>query len=312
MKLIKFILPSLFIGLSLSSCNLDVDDDDNYSNQNFPCCNLVVTEDGDAFALSANYTLTFYPFSNQVTVTAQDLNLGGKDLQFTTNNMKAETKLYNVSWSDLTLDVTTFDGGSAEGNGVSVRDLNGFTSSVFNLLNTKDPKNPAYPWVSWIPLVINYKANGCTVKTFSPDAIYRGTTTIATMGSTDAPFSNDEIRYRIIFNKELNKADIIFYNAKFADRMPVTINFVLQNLDVTYNDNGYNITAPAGEPLIPQLYEASGLTPAPNYQFTSFNFTNTSPDLTVGAATYTVQMGPASYNGTFQGYYVLSGPENNH
>lgn len=305
MKLKFLLLGCIAAGIGLSSCNLDSDEDDNYMNGQYSCCNLVIpSEGGDAFATRANYTMSFYYLNGTATLTTNNLSLGYGNLAFTTNAMPTETKLYDVNGK--TLDVTSFSGGKASDNGVTVTNVNGYLSSIVNVLGTNDPINPAYKFTAMIPIIASYNVNyDYTVKTFMSDAIYTGTTNIKSVGSTANPFTNDGIRYRVVMSTDLKKADIIFYNAKFADRMPVTINFVLQNLDVTFNKSGYIIS---GKNLIPQLYEATGLTPAPNYEVTEFQFINTSDDLTVGTAMYTVSMGGAQYNGDFQGYYALTGP----
>lgn len=307
-----FLLGILGMGMGMSSCSLDDDDEDkngiddnNYQSTVYICANHVTAPDGQAFATNANYTMTFYYMLGTASVSTSDLSLGYGNMGFLTNGMDLTTTYYQ--YNGQRLDVTSFSGGTGSGNGVTVANLGGFTSSIVNILGTNDPINPMYPFISRIPLVMSYKANNdYTVKTFMPDAIYTGNTTIATVGSEADPFQNDAIRYRVVFDKDFKKADVIFYNAKFADRMPVTINFVLQDLDVEFNRNGYVLK---GENLTPSLYESDGLTPAPNYQVTSFEWINTSDDLTVSSARYTVQIGPAQYLGTFQGFYVLSKSE---
>lgn len=301
---IKLLLSSFAaIALSLSSCNLDTDEEDNYMTGSYTCCNLVIPSNGNAFATNGNYSMAFYFNSGTASLSSTNLNLGNGTMSFTTNNMPTDTKYYE--YNGKTLDVTYFSGGYSNKEGAMVENVNGYLSSIVNVLSTNDPENPAYPFTSRIAFVSTYKVNDdFTVKTFMPDAIYTGTTNIQTAGSSELPFSNDEVKYRIVFSKDFNKADVIFYNAKFASAMPVTINFVLQNLNVEYNKNGYIIS---GENLTPQLYEASGLTPAPRYQITSFKFQNTSDDLTIGSALYTVQIGENQYYGDFQGFYTLSG-----
>ena len=314
MKISKLLLASLFFGTALTSCNLETDEKDNYTNGTFKCCNQVIPANGNTFATYAEYTLSFYLNTGNVSISTNSLNLGATTASFNTNIMDSETRYYTVD--GRTLDVTSFSGGSANGNGANVQNLQGFTTSIFNIVSTNDPQNPAYPFTAYFPLVMSYTLNhDYTVKTFMPDAVYTGTTHIRSVGGTMAPFANDDIRYRIVFSQapesSLKKADIIFYNARFAAAMPVTINFVLQGLDVTYTKNGYIISNADGKPVVPQLYEASGLTPVEGYQFNSFEFINSSDDLTMANAMYTVQIdnkytGTAIYSGDFSGYYARS------
>lgn len=307
MKFYKLFSILLSSGLIFTSCNLDTDDDNNYVTQNFVCSNLVIPADGASFATNANYSLTFYYNSGNVVVGTSDLSLGYGNFNFSTDPMPAETKLYTIDWSPNTLDVTTFQGGKANNNGTLVQNLKGYTSSIVNLLSTNDPNIPEYPFRAQIPLVISYNVNyDYTVKTFMPDAIYRGETTVITAGSTAEPFKNKDIRYRVIFSTDYKKADVIFYNANFSASMPVTINFILQNLDVEFLKNGYRIS---GASLIPSLYEGGALTPYPAIPINSFELLNTSDDLSSCTMMYTVQMGKAIYNVDFNGYYVLSGEQ---
>lgn len=304
MKTKALFLGIIGLGMAMSSCNLDNDNDSNYMTGTYDCCNLVIPADGgNASASAGSYNMAFYYMSGTMTAATSNLNLGFGTFGFTTNEMDSETRYYDVNGK--TLDVTSFSGGMANSNGISVQNLKGYLTSIVNLLNTNDPVNPAYKFIGRVPVVMSYTVNyDYTVKTFMPDAIYSGTTHIATAGSTEEPYTNPDIRYRVIFDTDFKKADIIFYDAKFSPMMPRSIYFVLQDLNVEFTKNGYKIT---GKDLIPDLYEANGLTPAPNYPFTEFEFINTSDDLTTATCNYTVQIGPAQYYGDFQGYYCLTG-----
>lgn len=307
MKFNKLLIAILGLGVSLSSCNLDNDDEDNYVTSNFTCCNLVVSSEGEAFATTAGYSLTFYYLSDVMTLGTNTLNLGNNNnLSFVSPQLTMSTKYY--PFNGMQADVTSFSStGFTQGN-VSIRNLKGCTSMMTNLVGTNDPFSPIYKFNAYTPLILSYNVNDSyTVKTFMKDAVYTGTTNIRTVGDGNV-YTNDGVRYRVVFSDDLKKADIIFYNAKFDERMPVTVNFVLQNLDVTYNRSGYVISNPEGQNLIPYTYE-NGLVENKNYQFTSFQFINASDNLTVGQAIYTVQIGPSTYRGDFTGYYALTSVE---
>lgn len=309
MRFYRFILPLFGLGLVMTSCNLDNDDEENYITTSFHCSNLVIPGEGEAFATDGNYTMQVFTNTGMVTMGGNNINLGYGTFSFVTSPMQSTTKFYTVDWIDAPrLDVTTFSGGFSNTGGLLVQNLKGYTSAVFNYLTTNDPNNPVYPFNPYIPLVMSYTADqNYTVKTFMKDAIYRGTTTVMTPGTEGEPFTSQDVRYRIIFSKDYKTADVIFYNAKFADAMPRAINFLLENLEVKFTRNGYEISNPGGQPVVPALYSPNGWDPAPGYPFTSFKFINSSDDLTAGQCMYTVQIGPASYNCTFSGYYVLSG-----
>lgn len=306
LKTLLFAIP--LSGLMLSSCNLENDPTGNYTSGSFVCCNLISNASGDSYASLCSYKTIFYYTDGTMQLSTDMLNLDNTTYSFTSGMMNCDTKYYSVDGQSGIFDVTSFAGGSVNTGKISVENIKGFTSSLVNILSTNDPVNPAFPFTPYIPMVMSYTVdNKYNVKTFMPDAIYTGTTEIRSAGSNSTPFTNDGIRYRVVFQKDLKKADIIFYNAKFADRMPITINFVLKDLDVEYSGGSYVISNAAGEPINPWMYEASGLTENPNYKFTSFRFINSSDDLTIGQAFYTVQMGEAIYNGEFNGFYVSKG-----
>lgn len=302
MKINSLLFGLLTASISFSSCNLDSDEDDNYMNNQYACCNLVVPTKGDPFATRANYTMSLYYTDGTISVATNNLSLGNGNKSFTTHTMPCDTKYYVFNGQNL--DVTSFSGGFANNGEIVVQNVSGYLSSIFNVLGTNDPIHPEYKFVPQIPVIMSYNVNNAyTVKTFMADAIYTGNTRISTAAAPSAPFETDAIRYRVVFDYDLKKADIIFYNAKFAERMPVTINFIVEDLDVTFNNNGYVLS---GRNLTPQLYEGNAWTPAPNYKFVNFEFMNTSDNLTMANATYTVEMGQAQYQGDFQGYYALT------
>lgn len=299
----KIILTGMLgLCVALSSCSLDNDDDNNYFTNNYRCANLVIPSTGNTTMQDASYSLTIYPLSSTLNVTTSDLVINGTKYVFATNAMEAKTSLFSYEGNNY--DITYFSGGTAAASGLDVTNLQGFLSSKFNILGTNDPANPAYVFRPFTPLVMSYTVNGSnTVKTFAPDAIYTGVTSITTVGSTDAPFTNDGIRYRVIFKEDYSKADVILYNANFASNMPVTINCILEDLTVAVNKDGYSIM---GSNIVPSLYDETGLTPAPGFPFASFQLDNNSSDLSTAAIQYTVQIGPARYDGTFTGKYVFT------
>lgn len=137
------------------------------------------------------------------------------------------------------------------------------------------------------------------------DAIYNGTTTIRSVGSGTS-FSNDGVRYRVVFAEDMKTASVIFYDAKFAENMPVTIHFVLRDIPVTYGiGGGYTIQIPEGESIIPEMYENNGYTPAEGYPFTSFLLHTIDTNLTNISIDYTVEIRGNKYLGQFSGPYVL-------
>lgn len=304
----KTLLLSLFsASILMSSCNLGNDNEDNYQTGTYTCANLVIPANGESFATKASYNMTYYFLSGTAALSTSNLSLGYSTVSFMSSQMPCETRLYNVDGK--TKDVTTFSGGMANDNGVVIQNIKGFTSSIVNLVDDNLPLMPGFPFIGRIPLVVTYTANyDYTVKTFMPDAVYTGTTTIMTQGSENAPFNNSGILYRVAFSEDLKKANVFVYNGRFAENMPVTMNFMLKDLEVEYTRNGYIIS---GKDLIPMIPEGNDYTDyGQAYVFNNFELINSSEDLTVSTVMYTVQIGKAKYNGSFTGHYVLSGSNN--
>lgn len=313
---IKLLSLTLFAGLlGLSSCNLENDPQENYQQIPFSVCNLVIPAQGDSFAMEGLYTLTYYTTEGNLTVTTNNMKVDGRDISFITSAMPFTVAAYSNS-QNLYMEVVEFEGGIYNLNNITVNNLKGFTSQIANVPPAIQMNEPLYPTPNQVPLVMQYNLNyDYQVKTFMADATYVGKTTIRTASSGDS-FSNDGVLYRVYLKSGLNKADVVFYNAKFAPMMP-GINFVLKDLDIKYTKTGYTISNPAGSSVVPQMISSDGLTPYPMYQFTSFLLNNSSYDLTTANIDYWInRVNPNSetldvmetYSGTFSGTYVQKGP----
>lgn len=319
MKFQKLILGTLLLGMGLTSCNLNSDEGDNYQSFNYSVCNLVTPlSGGNSFATFDTYNLVYYIYAGNVTVTSTSLSLGIGTTSFTTAPMPYTVQAYGTIQNYL--EVTKFNGGQALGNGATISNLSGFTSQWLNFLPSETVPMIKYP-VNYTPaLVISYLAEyDYNVRTFSPDAIYGGSTSVSIVGAPMPPYTSDGVYYRVIFHNDLKQADVIFYNAKFAEMMPA-LNFVVRNLDVVYNRSGYSIQIPAGQYIVPEMQsgQSGTLLPFEKYRFTSFNLVPTSTDLTNAMITYNIdQIDPevdlntavASFNCSFQGAYVYSEPK---
>lgn len=301
MKFKLLLLSAVFSGLGLTSCNLDSDDSDQQLSYQLTCANFVTSVEGEAFATSATYNLTFFYVPGTLSINTSNLVLGlGNTNGFTTDKMPFTTEG----------NFNKFSGGKASDNGLTISNLSGYTTSdLYNLEGADKEIITGFNWNSSItPLVMSYNANyDYTVKTFLPDAIYRGVTSVAAIEAPGMTYQGDATKYRVIFTDDYKKATVIFYGAKFNERMP-EITFMLKDLAVTWiNDGakrGYSID---GTNIIPYQYEAKAWDPNEGFPFLTFNFTNTSSDLTGAAASYTLKvktMGDMTFTNTFTGSYI--------
>lgn len=306
------ILMSAAALMSLSSCNLDNDPENNYQNRTFTTCNLVIPASDVSFVTEGTYVLTYYTYDGNMSVQTSDLSLGYGKLNFATSAMPFTVQAYTDNGQ--LYEVTKFKDGIYNDNSTVINNLSGYTSYIVNtLVPNVDPIISDYPSVFYPALVMQYTANyDYRIKTFSRDAVYVGNTTIRTQ-STGESFTNKDVRYRVYLKDGFTKADVIFYQAKFAEKMP-SITFVVKNLAVKGTRNGYSLSIPEGQTIVPEMYEGGSLTPFPAYTFTSFLLNTTDDNLTTVGVNYTIvgNMGPVqeTYYGTFAGPYVIDGPQN--
>lgn len=301
----KKFIPALSAVLLLSTgCSLDSDPQDNNAEIQYSVCNLVTAADGSAVASTGTYSLTYYYTEGYMTVSTGDLVLSNGNNGFTTSTMPYTENIYSSGV------VRSFSGGTVDSNNFTVTNLTGFTSQLANVLYPDDPAINPYPTGFLTPLVMQYTVNNDTqVKTFMRDAIYTGVTTINDQ-TNGGQLIRENIRYRVYFANDFKKADIIMYKANFSDKMPVEVDFILNDLEVNFAAGGYVISIPTGETRIPMQTNGN---PFPAYTFTEFTLTNNSKDLTTCGIIYTIEgaNGPltmATYLGTFNGSYVVSKP----
>lgn len=317
MKIKNLFFGLLAMSLPLVSCNLDVKEDENYQNQTFPnVANLLVpVSEGTASAALDNYLLTDYYYAGTVSVTSTKFSTPlMKETSFTTNPMEYEVETGGV-YPNLR-SIVSFKGGYAQGGGVTVSNLEGYVTAFPTLLPDSVTIMKDYPYVPVSSLVISYNANETyNVRTFPPDAVYGGTTTVKAAQAPMPMYEGEETFYRVFFHTDMKQADIIVYGAKFADKMP-PLTFVVKNLDVVYNRQGYTIQKPADEeyviPLVPEGKDnAQVLVPYPSRRISNFTLSPTSADLTQAMINFSVQMVQAetvtaTFNCDFTGAYCTS------
>ena len=314
MKIKIFTLACLGMMMGFTSCNLDNDDSDNYTQIPYKMCSLVIPQNGDSYPTTSSYYLTVYPYSGSVSLGVNNLIIDGNKVDFATSKMSLTENAYSYEDSNSFMVVRKFSGGTYSQNMVQVNGLSGFASEIIYLPPSNMVANPLYPFTVNYPLVVQYTLNNeYTVKTFSPDAIYNGTTTVTTR-STNESFSDENVAYRVFMKDGYKKADVVFYNGKFAQNMPA-INFVVRDLDVVYTKTGYIVEKPADVAQIaPEMFEGGEYTPFPMYQFTRFLLNPTNDQLTEASIEYDIArvvQGAVTENYTcrFVGNYVLDGPK---
>lgn len=302
----RLLLTGLISASAISLVSCDKETENSYTNTTpVSAYNLYVSADGDAAPStgSALYKFTLKFPESTIQVAADNMALpGGSTASFSTVGMKLASAI--VSVDETSREVIAFGAEDATEGGTDVSELKGYLTQAACL--PPDITVPGYKW--FVPsntlhyVVMQYTLNDrWNVRTFWPDATFKGSTVTSYPGMTEA-YSNSGISYRIVMrlNKDnalTDKADIIFYNAKFAPKAP-EITVVLKNLDLKFNDRGYTVE---GTDVIPYMVEADDLQETPRFKFNKFDMRVTG-DLTSAVIVYQVA---DVYKGTFTGVCVV-------
>lgn len=296
MKKALFLTLGLGAVLGLASCS----DDQNKSTMtyNVQSYNLVTSVDGskDPVVAASTYKFDFDMMNTTATVGTEITGLGlGANVSFVTGSIP-------------------YTGGFYYGEDGMLRELIKMESfkqgSIYNMeVQLFTPANVA-PEVNGAPkismpamgryLVMNYQSGDNTkVRTFWSDVTFCGTTTTTyQMKGVDKQFSNKDMKYRVVMDLQNKKATVVFYDAKFAEEMPMSISAIeLANLDLTFTQNGYTIE---GKNVTPSTYEGDTKVPNTSYVFDNFSLV-TVGELTSTTINYEVA---GMYKGSFEGSYI--------
>ncbi len=307
MKKISLICLIAAVAVVMSSCLGDPEDKRTYS---ITVSNMIIPDDVNApvtVSHNCTYNLSADYISHKLTVNTTNLSLPGmSDLSFTSNVMDCTNVSSGPNFSG------SFGRGSAHlSNGMDITGLNGFyTSLVYSVEVTGDPFRF---YVTNPMLVMNYHAGNYTVKTFSMNPFFRGTTITKYKArpeegeeeGREKTFSYGDATYRVNFAQDMKTANVIIYNAKFALEMPNALQaVVLKDLPVELTHSEYVIKA---SNVIPEVLEGGVLIPYQRFVFNNFTLTTTSNDLTEVQCEYQVAgMYRGSFTGSYCNYYSAS------
>lgn len=291
--------------LGLSACNNDYfEDTDNVIDIKTDVLNHFspLEADEDPFVGESEYSFS--------------LNMDTKELSFWTSELGA-TVANGFTSSIIGFNVSTMSAGDAIGEVISfnkqgaasvkdgpVTDIAGSFTTLYYV--KENVIVPGYPVLveGARRLVMNYNlADKYTVHTFPSDAFYGGIT--ETVDGSNTTFTTDKMLYRLIINPKNNKANIILYDCRFSDKMPMSlVALVLENLDFKVTKTGYEVN---GENIVPKYLEGNSLTQFRGFIFETVNLKSTDADLTSIRFNYDVRNAGSNslYKGTFLGSYVI-------
>ena len=248
----------------------------------------VVATDGSSApqAYVAEYRTDYNLSSGYVTVSSDNLYAGAEKIPF-----RAEMPFRSQVYSNG--DIRSF-------SSASDLQMGGFTLSGIsgNMISIYNPSS-----VAGIPAGIrrvfnmSFSCDGKKVTVFDLAPYFGGTTETRYVNAAGQPtvFKYDELIYAVDLDVEKGKANVTFYNARFASEMPVKLRFRLEDLDLAFTSSGYSIT---GTGIVPQVFEGSDFTPNKDYTFKSFSLAVSGQNYNTAMISYVVTGKKSDYTGT--------------
>lgn len=265
-------------------------------------------DDGSVVVTPGNYSfnITIKNYEGSGSVASPDLIANNTSLNFTTADQSYQSSGYDFFFQNVK---ATAGSTSMEINNdkfLAVYYYDEMYNQYGYYYDPTDIGKYTYILNNYPPYIAVAKYNigsAFRVNTFPLNPFFRGET-VTTYPMGVGTFTNDKMVYRFIINKDKDTneftADLILYNARFAQEMGTTLTAILvPGLSVDFSSTGVSIT---GENIEPFVYGDGGqYTPYPNYVFNSFNFKTTDAYYTYAVIDYKVA---GMFNGHFEGSYL--------
>lgn len=240
-----------------------------------------------------NYGMRLDFVKETLTVSASDLEINGKKLNFTSEPIPMGYYRSENLWTAY------FKDGHSAGVSENAENISGFLT---NGIYYYRPENEQLPGSVADPqAIMSFSVPGYTVKTFSSNAYFSGvTTTTYSFGGMNKSFDNPDAVYRVNFAKDMKSADVVIYNVKFAQEMvnPLVAVYI-KGLEVEFNTSGYTLK---GEDIIPEMLENGVLVPYEEKKFDSIEINTVEGDMSKIRCSYTCA---SIFKGNFTGYSVV-------
>lgn len=283
----------------------------------YPALNYISFDDGSEPMISRGaYTFNFNYTEQKESVTTSILTVNNTNYGFATNGVKYE-------------DISPYRGMGVYASGfkANVGQANELKDCQFYITSFPIPSGLDYvPSKRWIPTVVE---NGKNV--YHPGAIYYPnnevyplviasysigdlfdvitcSTDMSFFGKTvtsypGGEFENTGMIYRIFIDTSKKTADVVIYDAKFAEKAPSLAVVYLPSLPMTLKNGSFEINGSNIVPKVPEGSEMNSvLVDYPNFTFKSFHFSTVEGTL-FSKAEITYQVG-AAFSGEFDGQYA--------
>lgn len=312
-----FLLGGVTIALALSaiSCTKDGYSEMNITRPAAAISLITSLSDGSVVASEGNYAFNIKMTNTETsgTISSPDLIANNTSLNFNTDSQGYKSSGYDYFFENVkgTVGNSTMELNNAnflalylydmEFENENSRNKYGYFYDETKIGEYTYQVNVNYPWIT----VAKYNiGSSYRVNTFQKNTFFRGTTR-TTYPANPQGFVTDDIIYRFILKKaeksDAYTADMILYNARFAQEMPVSLIAVLvEDLNVDFTPDGIKIT---GKDIIPKWYTNNEYLPLERYIFRSVDFTTTDEYYASGRLIYHVG---DDYEGYFEGSYLKS------
>ncbi len=293
MKKLLFLLPLI----ALASCNLD-NKEAIKETRGYNIANYFVPSDenADPTVSLGSYTCTYYPNKNSMEMSTNNLKAGSSQISFGMSDVNC---YFGYAQNGMEAAQFISNSPAMTSGSVKIENLSGVVTPFFYYYSSTFAGQIGTGYDAPLIMMKYDLENLGTVYTFNPNGFYCGeTVTEYNFGGASKIYKNDEIIYRVAMDVANNKANLIIYKGRFAEEMPsdkVPEALVLKNLDLTFTRTGYSIK---GVDIVPELADASGLTPFDRYKFDSVEITGDVNSLGDIKCSYLVA---GMYKGAFSG-----------
>lgn len=263
---------------------------------------LVKSPEGNFYTTTGNFNLKFRLATNTCEFGWSDILLGNNTVKGVTNPLPLN---YGVTEIGGLYEMMADGNNSAESNSTLTNLYAEFGTSYYTL----DGGPLGYEKINNI-LVLDMTVDGYLVRSFQPKAYYHGKTSsrFVYQGQTNS-YATDETIFAVDMDTKNMKATVYICNAKFAEPMPLQQQLKLENLDLRWNNSGYQII---GKNVVPQRKEADGFVPFPSFTFDNFSLQTVPPRGYVAGFNGKILtdididfLVAGVYNGHFEGSYLM-------
>lgn len=259
------------------------------------------------------YKFGFDFVNSNISIATDRVDLGNdKEIGFTTETFKFSQELVFGFGDNMEYGQYVYHGFDqfpcTASNDMQVTDLRFELSPIFymppEISYIKDPESPLpQPDLSYkaragsAPKIRYVVGDEYKVYTFWPDLYYCGVTDTEVIGNSESAFKSQDVGYRIKFDINKKKAQVVLYNVQFNPQMPLMECLILPDLDVQFTHNGFVIEASNINPL---YIEGGKIMENPRFPFTTFSFI-AEDNMVEGRCEFTVA---GRFHGSFVGEYM--------